>query len=83
MGGPISIIFSDIHVSKMEEDIIALMKPHFYKRYVDDTYIYTKKEKRTGYSFWETKFLSLEHKINRWKELYEILRYQNHLYMDR
>ena len=51
MGGPISIIFSDIHVSKMEEDIIALMKPHFYKRYVDDTYIYTKKEKRTGYSF--------------------------------
>ena len=39
MGGPISAVFSDIYVSKMEEDIVTPMKPHFYKRYVDDTYI--------------------------------------------
>ena len=43
MGGPISKVFSDIYVSKMEEDIVTPMKPHFYKRYVDDTYIRRKK----------------------------------------
>ena len=43
MGGPISVVFSDIYVSKMEEDIVTPMKPHFYKRYVDDTYIRRKK----------------------------------------
>ena len=39
MGSPISVVFSDIYVSKMEEDIVAPMKSHFYKRYVADTYI--------------------------------------------
>ena len=39
IGSPISVDFSNIHVSKMEEDIVAPMEPHFYKRYVDDTYI--------------------------------------------
>ena len=39
MGCPISVVFSDIYVSKMEEDIVAPMKSHFYKRYVADTYI--------------------------------------------
>ena len=43
MGGPISVVFSDIYVSKMEEYIVAPMKPHFYKRYADDTYIRKKK----------------------------------------
>ena len=28
---------------KMEEDIVTPMKPHFYKRHVDDTYIQRKK----------------------------------------
>ena len=41
--GPISVVFSDIYVSKMEEDIFAPMKRHFCKRYVDDTYIRRKK----------------------------------------
>ena len=36
MGGPISSVFPNIYVSKMEEDIVASMKPHFYKGYVDD-----------------------------------------------
>ena len=39
MGGLISVDFSDIYVSKMEEDIVTPMKLHFYKRYVDGTYI--------------------------------------------
>ena len=38
-----SLVFSDIYFSKMEEDIVAPMKPHFCKRYVDDTYIRRKK----------------------------------------
>ena len=42
MGGPISVVFSDIYVSKMEEYIVAPMKPQFYKRYV--WHVYSKKE---------------------------------------
>ena len=43
MGGPISVVLSDIYVCKMEEDIVAPSKPLFYKRYVDDTYVIRKK----------------------------------------
>ena len=43
MGGLNSVVFSDIYISKMEEDIVVPMKPQFYKRYVDDTYIRRKK----------------------------------------
>ena len=43
IGGLISVVFSDIYISKVEEDIVAPMKPHFYKRYVDDTYIRRRK----------------------------------------
>ena len=38
-----SVAFSRIYVSKMEEDIVAPMKPHFYKRYAVDKYIRRKK----------------------------------------
>ena len=43
MGGPISVVFSDIYVCKMEEDIVIPPNPIFYKRYVDDTYVRRKK----------------------------------------
>ena len=43
MGGPISAALLDIHVCKMEEDIVTPSKPLFYKRYVDDTYVKRKK----------------------------------------
>ena len=43
MGGPISVVFSDIYVCKMEEDIVVPANPIFYKRYVDDTYVQRKK----------------------------------------
>ena len=39
MGGPISVVFSDIYMCKMEEDVVNPLKPIFYKRYVDDTYV--------------------------------------------
>ena len=43
MGGPISVVLSDIYLCKMEEDIVTPLKPLFYKRYVDDTYVRRKK----------------------------------------
>ena len=38
MGGPISVVFSDIYMCKMEEDVVKPWKPIFHKRYVEDTY---------------------------------------------
>ena len=43
MGGPISVVFADIYMCKMEDDVVAPLKPMFYKRYVDDTYVRRKK----------------------------------------
>ena len=43
MGGPISVVFADIYMCKMEDDVVAPIKAIFYKRYVDDTYIRRKK----------------------------------------
>ena len=43
MGGPISVAFVDIYMCKMENDVVAPIKPLFYKRYVDDTYVRRKK----------------------------------------
>ena len=42
IGCPISVDFSDIYMCKMEEDVKRL-KPIFYKRYVDDTYVKRKR----------------------------------------
>ena len=39
MGVPISVVFSDIYMCKMEEDVVKPLKPIFYKHYVDDTYV--------------------------------------------
>ena len=37
-----SVVFTDIYMSKMEDNVAAPIKPIFYKRYVDDTYVRTK-----------------------------------------
>ena len=37
MAGPISVVFSDVFICKMELDVIVPAKPIFYKRYVDVT----------------------------------------------
>ena len=42
MGGPISVVFSDVFMCKMELDVAVLAKPIFYKRYDDDTYVQNK-----------------------------------------
>ena len=39
MGGPISVVFSDIYVCKMEKDVVKPLKSIIYKRYVDDTHV--------------------------------------------
>ena len=43
MGGPISVIFGDIYMCKMEDEVVAPVKQIFYKRYVDETYVRRKK----------------------------------------
>ena len=43
MGGLISVVFADIYMCKMEDDVVGPIKPLFYKRYVDDTYLRRKK----------------------------------------
>ena len=47
MGAPISKVFSDIYMCKMEDDIIKALKPIFYKSYVDDAYIKRKNKAAT------------------------------------
>ena len=46
MGDPIYVVFWDVYPSKIEEKIVAPMKPHFCKRYVDGTHIQRKKNKQ-------------------------------------
>ena len=43
MGGPLSVIFSDIDMTKTEEEVVKPTNPRFYKRFVDD--IISKKKK--------------------------------------
>ena len=43
MGGPLSVIFSDIYMTKTERIVVEPTKPQFYKRFVDD--IITKRYK--------------------------------------
>ena len=43
MGGPLSVIFSDIYMTKTEEEVVKPTNPSFYKSFVDD--IISKKKK--------------------------------------
>ena len=39
MKGPLSVVFSDIYMAKMENDVVISPSKHiFYQRFVDDTY---------------------------------------------
>ena len=38
MGGPLSVIFSEIYMVKMENDVVIPSKPIFYRRFVDEIY---------------------------------------------
>ena len=35
MGGPVSVIFSDIHMTKTNRKMLEPNKPHFHKGFVD------------------------------------------------
>ena len=35
MGGPLSVIFSDIYMTKTERKVVQPTKPQFYKRFID------------------------------------------------
>ena len=43
MGGPLSVTLADIHMIRMETDVVVPVGPIFYKRYVDDIYNYHQK----------------------------------------
>ena len=43
MGGPISVVFANIYMCKMEDDVVAPIKPILCKRHVDETYVSRKK----------------------------------------
>ena len=43
-GNPIYVVFPDIYMSKIEEDVVKPLKSIFYKRFVDDTYDTIRKE---------------------------------------
>ena len=36
MGGPLSVMFSDIYMTKTEREVVNPSKPKFYKRFLDD-----------------------------------------------
>ena len=38
MGGPLTVIFSDTYMMKLENDIVVPLKSNFYRRYVDDMF---------------------------------------------
>ena len=43
MGGPLSVTLADVHMIRTENDVVELLKPLFYKQYVDDIYSRRKK----------------------------------------
>ena len=45
MGGTISVIMSGIHLNRLEKERVMLLKPKFYKRFVNKTT--TKRKKNT------------------------------------
>ena len=46
MGGPLSVPLSDIHMIRMETDVVVPIRPIFYKRYID--YIHNRRQKNTS-----------------------------------
>ena len=45
MGGPLSVVFSNIFMTKLEQKVVVPLKPLFYRRYVDDSINRRKKNK--------------------------------------
>ena len=45
MSDPLSVTLSDIHMIRIETDVVVPIRPIFYKQYVDD--IYNRRQKNT------------------------------------
>ena len=45
MSGPLSVTLADIHMNRIETDVVVPLRPIFYKRYMDD--IYNRRQKNT------------------------------------
>ena len=43
MGGPLSVIFSNIFMTKLEDEVVIPVNPEFYRRFVDDSITKRKK----------------------------------------
>ena len=80
-GWPMSVVFADIYMCKMEDDVVASIKPIFYKQYIDNTYVRRKKntkdelfEKLNMYR--NNIKLTMEEKLTRFLET-KIMRYNS------
>ena len=49
MGDTLSVVLSDYFMNKMVRDVIILLKPKFYKRFVDDIYRQRKEMNQMNY----------------------------------
>ena len=49
MGDTLSVVLSDCFMNKMERDVVILLKPKFYKRFVDDIYRQRKEMNQMNY----------------------------------
>ena len=49
MGDALSAVLSDCFMNKMERDVVILLKPKFYKRFVDDIYRQRKEMNQMNY----------------------------------
>ena len=49
MGSPLSVVFANIFMTKMEKEIVEPLKPKFYRRFVDDSI----NKERTWRGIWE------------------------------
>ena len=45
MGGQLSVTLADIHMVRIDTNIVVPIRPIFYKRYVDD--VYNRRQKNT------------------------------------
>ena len=46
MGNPLSVVFANIYMAKLERDIVDPSNPILYRRYIDDIFTRKKKEER-------------------------------------
>ena len=44
MGRPFSVTFSDIYKAKIKNEVVTPLKPKFYRRFVDDIFIFDVKK---------------------------------------